>query len=73
MDSYWEGYQDMENKEITKEEKAVFDMINEMVNAELDSMDMEGLVQYATDKLWEYYSAFSDEEIKEGYEEYFNE
>ena len=63
----------MENKEITKKEKAIFDMINEMVEHELDSMDMEGLFQYATDKLWEYYSAFSDEEIKKGYEEYKNE
>ena len=48
-------------------------MIDEMVVREIESMDSEGLYEYATDQLWKWFDAKTDEEIKVLYEEYKDE
>ena len=68
MESYWEGYPDM-NKKKDKE----FKMIQEIVDHEIDMMDLDGLYEYATDQLWKYFDGKSFEEIEELYKEYLSE
>jgi serine protease inhibitor len=48
-------------------------MIDEMVDEEIDNMDMEGLIQYATGSLWKWFDAKTPSQIKKMYEEYSNE
>ena len=49
------------------------DMIQEMVDNEIDMMDLDGLYEYATNHLFEWFDGKSFEEIETLYEEYKNE
>ena len=48
-------------------------MIDEMVVREIESMDSEGLYEYATGSLWKWFDKQDADKIKEMYEEYKDE
>ena len=49
------------------------DMIQEMVDNEIDMMDMDGLIEYATNQLFEWFDKQPVNDIKALYEEYKDE
>jgi hypothetical protein len=48
-------------------------MIDELVDHEIDMMDIEGLYQYATDKLWYYFDQKTPTEVQKMYADYKKE
>ena len=60
---------DLKNEDYTQEEKEHWQRIHNLVEHEIDAMDMEGLIDYVTDKLFDYFGDKSEDEIKELYKE----
>jgi hypothetical protein len=46
-------------------------MIKSIVDTELDSMDMDGLLMYAEDKMWDHFHSKDDKYIEQVFEEMF--
>ena len=60
---------DLKNEDLTQEQKEHYQRMHELVEHEVGMMDMEGLIQYATDQLFDYFGGKSDDEIKALYKE----
>ena len=46
-------------------------MIKSIVDTELDSMDMEGLLMYAEDKMWDHFHSKDDKYVEQVFFEIF--
>lgn len=60
---------DLKNEDMPLEQKERLQRMHELVEQQMDIMDMEDLISYATDKLFEYFDGKSDDEIKALYKE----
>ena len=60
---------DLKNEDLTQEQKEHYQRMHELVEREVDMMNLEGLIEYATDKLFDYFGDKSEDEIKELYKE----
>ncbi len=47
------------------------EMIEMIVEAELDNMDMEGLLIYAEDKMWDHFHSKDDNYVEQVFDEMF--
>ena len=47
------------------------EMIEMIVETELDSMDMEGLLMYAEDKMWDHFHSKDDTYVEQVFDEMF--
>ena len=46
-------------------------MIERIIETELDGMDMEGLLMYAEDKMWDYFHSKDDNYVEQVFDEMF--
>ena len=47
-------------------------MIKSIVDTELDSMDMDGLLMYAEDKMWDHFHSKDDKYVEQLFDEMFH-
>ena len=46
-------------------------MIEMIIETELDSMDMDGLLMYAEDKMWDHFHSKDDNYVEQAFDEMF--